>query len=180
MPDDELVGDRLAEVRRALAQHEHFYHFTTEDKLDSIRELGLDPAFEDIRSSYGNRSLEPKKALRYFTLDPEGVLVGRSGAAARAQVWDEEMGMNVPGPRAVLLRVRANSLLNRRFGLDRSHGEIRDAPADEDLSLTEYLDYVQRYGIISSYAVIPPDEVELCNSGVEDFLVDRTGEFGPL
>ena len=172
--------NKLAQVRQSLSQrYDHFYHFTTDERLPSIQQRGLDPAFEDPRRYYAERANEPKKAMRFFTLDPQGIAVGLSAAVARTQefidgIWQQ--GSLKPA----LLRVKSESLLNRSFGLDHSFGQIREAMQSCSALPPREFNYIREFGIISAYDVIPPAELELCTTGGVQFLSDRRGQFAPL
>ena len=90
MPENELA----IMLRRLSERYDHFYHFTTDQCLPSIRQRGIDPAFEDPRSHYARRANEPETAMRFFTLDQPGIEVGRSAAVARTQefidgIWQQ-------------------------------------------------------------------------------------------
>jgi hypothetical protein len=192
MPDDELArdqlaGDQLANVRQALAQHEHFYHVTTNDLLPSIQKLGIDPNFEHDRSRYGRRTHEPENAMRFFTLDPPGIRAGLSAADQRTLEFIEGIWRR-GSLKPVLLRVKSGCLLSRRFGLDYSYGQVGEwrrglarKPSAED-----FLWCIREYGVISTYDVISPDQLELCTTDGERFLSEsgsssnRADPFAPL
>lgn len=189
MPDDEPAGDQLAEdllndVRLALAaQHEHFYHFTTDDALPSIQEHGVDPGYEQDRSSYGQRLHEPAKAMRFFTFDEPGISAGLSAADARTRDDDEPWRRKL---KPVLLRAKSDCLLSRQFGLDYSYGPVREwrRCLTTRPSAAELLSCIREFGVISAYDVIPPYQLELCTTDGERFLSERGGggvdHFAPL
>lgn len=169
-------ADRASIVEVLLRTHEFFYHFTLDTKLKSIKSSGLDPAWESEESAYAER-VEPK-ALRYCT--PAGFEVGRSAANARRSEWSDEMGMQVAGnSRVVLLRTPARILLERSFGLDYSYRDSipRHLPDYRDglITSTEFLQVVERAGVISCYDVIPPEHIEVSRN-----RANADAEFIPL
>lgn len=162
------------------AEHAHFYHATLKCHLNSIRQYGLHPRFEGEDSSYGHRQHEPDKALRYSSKAfPELAL---SAARTRAEVWNEALGIHVPNDgEVVVLRVAAASILRRSFGLDHSFGNVRIAAetalaSKEHLTAADFIDIVRRFGAISCYDRVPPEEISLCTDEAPSF----EGVFAPL
>jgi hypothetical protein len=178
-----LSNEAKIEVRKQLCNCEYFYHFTLSRNLKSIRISGLDPAFESDDSKYANyKECEPGPAVRFCTLNPEGLNSGLSAALARARVWRD--GIMVAGcvPIAVL-RAKSRSLLDRDFGLDHSFGNLaKDAgpPSPGFLSAEKFISLVRKYGVISAYQSLPPTELELCTSDGRRFAAERLGNFRSL
>jgi hypothetical protein len=181
-----LLSEADAFSTRGLLEqiHEHFYHFTLDDHIESIKKTGLDPGFEGEDSRYANRDREPANAIRYCTSNV--LSLGLNAAATRNQVWSPKHDMWLPRPpeRIVLLRARTSALLSRSFGLDHSHAEVSRAAdallADtERLTADEFVAIVAKYGDISCYEAIPADELELCVN-IENFCIGLQGEFSPL
>jgi hypothetical protein len=163
--------------------HQHFYHFTLDCHISSIKQRGLDPYFESVDSKYGPRNREPSRAIRYCTRN--FLEVGLGAAITRAQVWDETQGIHVPGAaQIVLLRTNA-SILSRSFGLDHSFGDITTAAevmlqSKKYFTADEFISLIRKYGAISSYEMIPANELELCNDDVKGFCKYAEGRFTRL
>lgn len=169
------------QVRATLGtEHAHFYHATVKRHLDSIRQHGLDPRFEGEDSSYGHRQHEPYKALHYAT--KPFLELAFSAASTRARVWNEALGIDVSNDgEVVIVRMPADSILTRSFGLDHSFGNMRLAAevmlaSKEQLSAEEFVSLVRQFGAISCYDPIPPEELEICTDSVCSF----DGSFAPL
>jgi hypothetical protein len=123
--------------------------------------------------------------MRFFTLDGPGINVGLSAAEQRAPTLVYIDGDYRPGTlKAVLLRVKPECLLSRRFGLDYSWGEVRKWRENlaATLSVAEFLSCIRDFGVISVYDVIPPYQLELCTTDGKHFLSERssTHRFAPL
>ena len=121
-----LLSEANAFAARVLLErtHNHFYHFTVDDHLESIKNKGLNPCFEGKDSHYADRKREPANAIRYCTI--RYLALGLSAATTRNQVWNSQQYMLLPREpeRIILLRTKARALLSRAFGLDYSHSEI--------------------------------------------------------
>jgi hypothetical protein len=182
-----LLSEADACTARGLLEHihEHFYHFTLDDHIESIKNTGLDPGFEGEDSHYPNRDREPANAIRYCT--SKVLTLGLSAAATRNRVWSPKHDIWCPRPpeRIILLRTRASGLLSRSFGLDHSHSEVSRAAeallteTKERLTAAEFVAIVAEYGDISSYEPIPANELEIC-ANIKDFCDGLPGEFSPL
>lgn len=176
-----LTDSDRATVSNVLARQQFFYHGTPSKNLASIKEHGLHPGHESEESSYGGRNREPSKALRYCIKQHTGLAM--SAAGTRAQEWNPraEFWETPSDAEILLLRVRASALLARSFGLDHSFGDVRIAvegllASKETVSAEEFIDLIERFGSISCYELIPPEDIEIC--------VDKTpspdGAFAPL
>jgi hypothetical protein len=172
--------DRSKVKERLLAAHEHLFHGTPAANLDSIRQHGLHPRFESVHSAYANRDREPCVAIRYCTKNhPELAL---SAAGNRSQEWDEAVERWVSvSPEIVILRVKAAALLNRPFGLDHSFGEVAGEvesvlKSRHRLTPADFVGLVEKYGSLSCYECIPPEELEICT----DAPPSLSGKFSKL
>lgn len=173
-----LSNEAKIEVRKEL-QNEYFYHFTLDKHLKNIRNRGIDPEFESEES---HTTVEPR-AMRFCT--QAYLITGLSAAETRAKIWDPDRYEWVKTAEIALLRAKANSLFTRQFGLDHSHGEMRDEEqsiltCSGSLTAEDFVALVRKYGVISAYEVIPSAELERCITDVRRFCTDFIGEFLPL
>ena len=172
-----LTSDGVTAVRQRLAaDHRHFYHFTLDCYLASIKRLGLDPSFESDESRTG-RLRNPGKAIRYCTESTCGLDAGFSAVRGSDLAAKNKR---------VLLRTKATYLLDRLFGLDHSFGDMA-AEAELalksnqlELSANEFILLVTKFGVISCYDVIRPNELEICLDDVATFCKSLSGRFAPL
>jgi hypothetical protein len=183
-----LSSDEKAKVRKQLtAQHCFFYHGTPTMNLESIAAHGLDPDFESEDSRYPDRKYEPHRAMRFATL--QGIQAAISAANARSafqSIQGSSGGTSFGG--IVLLRVQADTLLDRSFGLDHSHAVVADIVAEHlsaaktQLSALDFLQIIDSVGVISCYERIAPDLIEVSEdfTGVGAFatLIEYTKMFG--
>ena len=174
--------------KRLAAEHQHFYHFTLDRHLASIKKRGLDPHYESNDSSYPRGYREPGKAIRYSTKQSFGLKVGLSTAKIRAQVWNSATEMwDASGARVVLLRTKGTYMLDRSFGLDHSVGDIDAAVTvmlgeskQRQLSADQFIQLVTQFNVISCYEIIRPDELEICTDDIAAFCESFSGQFEPL
>jgi hypothetical protein len=174
---DLLLAEDIKKVRAELSREQYFYHCTLDNLLDSIRSCGLDPEFEQGRSSYGERR-EPSKAMRFCTRKSVYELCFKT-AETRAEVWCPRAETWVPsGAKLALLRTPATSLLNWAFGLDLSFGPVADGvatllKAKGHLTAQEFITLVSDYGSISCYEAIPAGELEILSGEVRSFCTSH-------
>lgn len=164
-----LIETDVPVVRAQLEKnHQHFYHFTLSSRIDSIKNLGLDPGYESTDSLYGGRDREPPKAMRFCT--KSNLNLGFSVANQRNQIFNQNTSVWHPSQsvQVVLLRTKATSLLSRSFGLDHSY-DIESRSAEEllcenkrTLLPNEFVEIINRHGSISCYETIPPGDLEIC------------------
>jgi hypothetical protein len=175
-PKPILSEEAKKDLRKQL-QGEYFYHFTLDTHFESIRERGLDPEFE---SEDSHTSAEPR-AMRFCT--QACLSTGLSAAERRATTWNGYQLLKTG--EVALLRAKANSVLTRHFGPDRSHGEMRDDAqsmlrCNGSLSANDFIELMREHGVISVYEIIPASELEFCTSDIRRFCKDFVGEFTPL
>lgn len=176
-----LSDDAVVKSSSVLSRHRFFYHFTLDDNLPSIRKHGLSPSFEGPDSSYGQRTFEPEKALRYC-LEHE-LATGLSAARSRARVWDDATGHWVERPeKIVLLRMPSSVLLHRAYGLDHSHGGVMGSVnalalvPGQTLTADQFVRIVEAEGVISCYDIIPAADLQLCSTPIP-YVEARVGDF---
>lgn len=180
-----LLASDIITVRKQLVRdHQHFYHFTLDCHLPSLKTHGIHPQFESDDSTYGLRDREPLKAMRYFTKSSHGLSVGLTAASTRASVWVRSDEMWVDNAQVILLRAEVNSLLDRSFGPDLSFGDVACETelmlgSRQHLCADEFIQLITKFGVISCYDAIPPDELEICNDAAS-FSKLLTGQFVPL
>lgn len=172
--------DILAAKCHLIHAEKYVFHFTLKQRIGSIKTKGLDPSYESEDSRYAIRNCEPGDAMRYcFKL---GLPVGYSTAISRSQRDGEYVTRQED---VVLLRAPANALLSRSFGLDHSNADVTTKTPDQvtalirPFSLAEFIDIVQKTGVISCYEIIPPSELEICIQS-EYFLYPESGKFSAL
>jgi hypothetical protein len=90
-----LAEDSKDAVRQQLTQlDDHFYHFTLDPRLKTIKLNGLDPKCESPDSDYGRRDLRPgdpePNAIRYCT--QRSLVVGYRTALVRVESYDDSDG----------------------------------------------------------------------------------------
>jgi len=157
----------LEAVQQGLLDQQYFYHGTDTDCLESIEQIGLYPNQERSRSRYVERSEPP--AMRFSTSKEVVDL------SVRAAIQKVHIDHPAGGAQPVLLRVGAASLLNRRFGLDRSHMmvmlDLKNLLVGKDcLTASEFTSVAIRRGSLASYDLIPSDELEVFCSDLSRLL----------
>lgn len=166
-----LPSTEVARVYRAFAG-EFFYRAVRESELRSYRDHGIDPAFGLDRSrSAAASAFEPGSAARFCTLRDIGICLS---AVRRGEFIDPSVPERDP---PVLLRVSSGSILGRAFGLDHSFSPMHNTflsltHGNRPLSAAEFENVVRRFGVISSFEVIPATEIQfsLQLDGLGDFL----------
>jgi hypothetical protein len=183
-PTYPLLKDATKASLRETLQREHdfFYHFTLDSRLESIRNSGIDPNYEGIDSAYPQRRLEPAKAMRFCT--KEELLLGYRTALTRNSVFDDPQGIWTQGSETVvLLRVKSKILLSREFGLDHSfvtEDELEPHLSDGVLIESAFAEMVRKKGAISCYEPLPAHQTFICTTDVETYLRTQVGEFDYL
>jgi hypothetical protein len=179
-----LSDDSKAAVRAQLkSAHAYFYHGTTKTRLAGIIAGGLDPEQEHHESEYFWERLEPDKALRYCT--QSALITAHETAEERARWRDSADPTKLDPADIILLRVKAEALLNRSFGLD--HAYLDDMTvklemgADGLLSAEKFLGLFNDGGMISCYEVIPREELQIYSgSFFDDRAAVKEDKFIPL
>lgn len=145
-----------------LEHYEYFHHITADTYIESIKAGGLSPSFEHEQSHYFRRQYEPQNALRYCTTS--NIQVGISAARRHTESFDHNEFIYKPnGAKLICITIPANSILNRSYGLDFSHGSQAN-DAEEEIKKNGLIDpecflqYIQKYGCISCYEDIPSSE----------------------
>jgi hypothetical protein len=173
---------KLSLRERLQKEHEFFYHFTMDSNLESIRNSGIDPKYEGADSAYSQRRLEPPSAMRFCTKDE--LSLGYRTALTRNFVFDDSLGMIVPGDAAVvLLRIKSSTLLSREFGLDHSYvteSEIAPLLSDGFLTENDFAKFAKKTGAISCYEALPAHQMYICTTDVEVYQRTHVGEFDYL
>jgi hypothetical protein len=166
---DPTKADIRAQIKSA---HAYFYHGTTKARLAGITQTGLDPEHEHHESEYFWERLEPEKALRYCT--SATINVAHETAEERARWRDSADPTKLDPADIILLRVKAEALLDKSFGLD--HAFLDDmiiklaVGADGLLSADKFLELFNESGMISCYEAIPREELQIYSGSFFDDL----------
>jgi hypothetical protein len=151
-----------------------FYHGLGAFRLESVKKGGLDPAHSEERSTLAGRKPE-LGSNKFCTMDHRSIAIV-AGDRDLPPVWGRG-----PTDKIMVLRTKARSVLNRRFGvLDSSFYELWSAvqkklqmTSKQHLTAVEFLSLLNTFGVICCYDPIPPRELEVCTDVLS---FGRTGE----